>query len=54
MRTAELQKVVYNARSMILMNQGILTNYAGFSNRDDYVAAIKADFSASLDLIYKI
>eukprot|EP00347_Sterkiella_histriomuscorum_P000937 403373955 len=54
MRTAELQKVVYNARSMILMNQGILTNYAGYESKDAYVAAIKADFSASLDLIYKI
>ena len=30
-RTAELQKVVYNARSMILMQQNLLTNYAGYA-----------------------
>lgn len=39
---------------MILMNQGLLTNYGSFPNRDAFVAAIKKDFSASLDLIYKI
>ena len=53
-RTAELQKVVYNARSMILMSQGYLKNFAGYATKDEFVAAIKADFSSSLDLIYKI
>jgi hypothetical protein len=54
LRTAEIQKVVYNARSMILMNSNMLSTYGKFANRDDFVQAIKADFSASLDLIYKI
>ena len=54
LRTAELQKVVYNARSMILMSQNILTNYQGFANRAEYESYIKSEFSASLDLIYKI
>jgi hypothetical protein len=53
-RTAELQKVVYNARSMILMSQGTLTTYAGYASKEEFVSAIKADFSQSLDLIYKL
>lgn len=43
-RTAELQKVAYNARSMIYMAQNILTNYAGFASRDEFVAYIKSEF----------
>jgi hypothetical protein len=54
LRTAEIQKVVYNARTMILMNLGLLTNYGKFANRDDFARAIKADLAASLDLIYRI
>lgn len=54
LRTAELQKVVYNARSMILMSQGMLTNYTDYSSQSEFIAAIKLEFSASLDLIYKI
>lgn len=40
-RTAELQKVVYNARSMILMSQGLLKNYAGYATQNEFVSAIK-------------
>ena len=32
-RVAEIQKVAYNVRTMILLNQGILTTYNGFSTR---------------------
>lgn len=39
---------------MILMSENLLTNYAGYASRDEYVDAIKKDFSDSLDLIYKI
>lgn len=39
---------------MILMNSNMLTSYGKFANRDNFVQAIKTDFSASLDLIYKI
>lgn len=39
---------------MILINQGLLTNYGSYKSKDDFVDAIKKDFSASLDLIYKI
>jgi hypothetical protein len=53
-RTAELQKVVYNARSMILMSQGSLTKFAGYASALEFVSAIKSDFSASLDLIYQL
>jgi hypothetical protein len=39
---------------MILMSRGDLTNYAGFASREEFVSAIKADFSKSLDLIYSL
>jgi len=40
-RTAEIQKVVYNARSMILMYNNKLTNYAGYATKNLFVAAIQ-------------
>lgn len=54
LRTAELQKVAYNARTMILMAAGMLTNYAGYPSATEYSNYIKNEFSASLDLIYTL
>jgi hypothetical protein len=36
------------------MSQGILKNYAGYATREEFSSAIKAEFSSSLDLIYKL
>ena len=39
---------------MILMAAGYLSNYAGFPTALEYSNYIKDEFSASLDLIYKL
>jgi hypothetical protein len=36
------------------MSTGVLKNYAGFATQNEFVSAIKTDFSASLDLIYRL
>ena len=54
LRTAELQKVAYNARTMILLSVNATTDYAGDATVDEYVAFIKQEFQNSLDLIYNI
>lgn len=44
-RTAEIMKVVYNARTMIILNQNILTNYGYYiKTKDELASSIKAEF----------
>lgn len=54
LRTAELQKVAYNVRSMILMKDNLLTKYGTYPSQTEQVAAIKLDFQSSLNLIYQL
>jgi hypothetical protein len=51
-RIAELQKVAYNARTMVLLNQNLQTNYMGFNTLSSYVNAIKQSLTESLNVIY--
>ena len=54
LRTAELQKVAYNARTMVLLNQNLLTTYMGYANITALISAIKTDLAASLTTIYNV
>lgn len=54
LRTGELQKVAFNARTMILMAVGMLKNYASYATPLEYATYIQAEFSSSLDLIYRL
>ena len=53
-RVAEIQKVAYNVRTMILLNQGILTNYAGFNTSGEIFMDTKEGLQGSLNELYVI
>jgi len=42
-RLSEVNKVCYNVRTMIMLNQNILTNYYGFKTKADFITNIKGD-----------
>jgi hypothetical protein len=54
LRNAEIAKVAYNSRTLILMAEGYLTNLPGYATANEYVSYVKSEFSNSLDLIYRI
>jgi hypothetical protein len=39
---------------MIFMSKGTMSTNATYATRDEYVAFLKTEFQASLDLIYKL
>lgn len=41
-RISELLKVGYNVRSMVTLNENILTNYQGYSTKKELVSYIKS------------
>lgn len=44
-RTAEIMKVVYNARTMIVLNENILTKYGYYINtKEELASSIKSKF----------
>jgi hypothetical protein len=53
-RIAEIQKVAYNVRTMILLNQGALTNYVGFNTSTELFTFTKAGLQSSLKELYNI
>lgn len=54
-RISEIQKVCYNVRSMIMINQGIMTAlYAPYSKIEHMIEGIKVDLQQSLNALYDI
>jgi hypothetical protein len=53
-RMGELLKVGYNVRSLVLLNQGVLANYQGFSTRQELFSHLKQGLQDSLDELYLI
>jgi len=53
-RMSELLKVGYNVRSLVLLNQDVLTNYQGYSTKGEYVISLKKGLQDSLNQLYQI
>lgn len=49
---AELQVVAYNLRSLILINEGKLSNYGNFSTKSDYVTYLQTNVDTALSSMY--
>lgn len=54
LRTSALFRVTFNTRSLALINEGILTNYMGHSNKSAFVSYLQKDLTQSLNEIYDI
>jgi hypothetical protein len=54
LRTAELQKVAYNTRTLVLLNAALLTNYLNYTGITGYVDSIKNGLTDSLNTIYTL
>jgi len=51
---SEVHKVVFAVRSLVLLNQNILTNYHGFSTKEEFASSLKDGIKDALNMIYKI
>ena len=53
-RVAEIQKVCYHVRTMIMLNEHILRNYQGYDSATGLFTAVQEDIQLSLNELYKI
>lgn len=53
-RLSELQRIAYNIRSLVLINEGKLSAYRNYTSSSDYVALVKEDIHEALTSLYDI
>ena len=53
-RTSELFRVAFDARTMVLLNQNMQSNYYGFTNLTSFTGFLTSDLTKSLSTIYTI
>lgn len=51
---AEIQKVCFNLRSLIMVNYGILTNLQGYDSVNSLFEGVQQQLQSSLNLLYTI
>ena len=53
-RLSEVQKVAYNVRTLILINEGTLTTYKDYTTEPDFREYMKQDIETALNSIYDL
>ena len=53
-RISEIQRIAYNVRSLVMINEGKQTMYKNYTTQPDYVAFLKSDIEEALNNLYDL